>query len=228
MQQGEVSGGISARTFYFNPFNDDGTINYDSQEVVFDISWNQPTDYNFNTGLMEVNNTGVTPGGKPRTQPQFNFTYTAIKCKNIFSKGRFEQDLEGRLLIEYEKNSTPATATDASRPAATVASAKAPAPAQIRAADASIAAGILADTRGSTTGLEFGGNDEVLLATGTAVTTPTQQDSAPQPQPAPPPKAPTSDGRIQSSFVGRPSPFAGRVSPFAPNTQAPQQIAKDD
>jgi len=112
MQQGEISSGVSARTFNFNPFNDDGTINYDSQEVVFDISWNQPTDYDLDTGLMEVNNTGIKPGGTPRTQPQNNFTYTAIKCKNIFSKGRFEQELEGRLLIEYEKNSTP---TDAGR-----------------------------------------------------------------------------------------------------------------
>jgi len=112
MQQGEISSGVSARTFNFNPFNDDGTINYDSQEVVFDISWNQPTDYDLDTGLMEVNNTGIKPGGTPRTQPQNNFTYTAIKCKNIFSNGRFEQELEGRLLIEYEKNSTP---TDAGR-----------------------------------------------------------------------------------------------------------------
>jgi len=110
MQQGEVAAGVSAANFNFSPFNDDGTINYDSQEVVFDISWNQPEDYNFNTGLVEVNNTGIKPGGKPRTQPQLNFTYTAIKCKNIFSKGRFEQDLEGRLLIEYEKNPSPTNA----------------------------------------------------------------------------------------------------------------------
>lgn len=114
MQQGEVATGVNARNFNFNPFNDDGTINYDSQEVVFDISCNQPTDYDLNTGLMDVNKTGIRPGGTPRTQPQFNFTYTAIKCKNIFSKGRFEQDLEGRLLIEYEQNST---VTDAGRAA---------------------------------------------------------------------------------------------------------------
>jgi hypothetical protein len=114
MQQGEISAGVSARTFNFSPFNDDGTINYDSQEVVFDISWNQPADYDLDTGLVEVNNTGIKPGGTPRTQPQNNFTYTAIKCKNIFSKGRFEQELEGRLLIEYEKNLSP---TDAGRAA---------------------------------------------------------------------------------------------------------------
>lgn len=112
MQQGEVSGGVSASTFNFAPFNNDGTINYDSQEVVFDISWNQPQDYDYNTGLMDLARTGVKPNGTYSTQPQFNFTYTAIKCRNIFSKGRFEQELEGRLLVEYEKTST---ATDAGR-----------------------------------------------------------------------------------------------------------------
>jgi hypothetical protein len=214
MQQGEVAAGVSAANFNFSPFNDDGTINYDSQEVVFDISWNQPDDYNFNTGLVEVNNTGVAPGGKPRTQPQLNFTYTAIKCKNIFSKGRFEQDLEGRLLIEYEKNSTPAAVADAGRPAATVASAKAPTPARVRAANTSIAAGILADTRGSSIGAEFGGNDEVLLATGTSVTTPNQSDSAPQPRPAPPPQSPTSSGDLEFGA------FSGALDVIAPPLNA--------
>jgi hypothetical protein len=112
MQQGEVAEGVSARNFNFDPFNNDGTINYDSQEVVFDVSWNQPTDYDLNTGLADPNQTGVRPNGTPRNQPQLNFTYTAIKCKNILSKGRFEQELEGRLLIEYEKNKQ---ATDAGR-----------------------------------------------------------------------------------------------------------------
>lgn len=107
MQQGEVATGVSARTFNFDPFNDDGTINYDSQEVVFDISWNQPQDYDMNTGLMDIARTGIKDDGTYSTQPQFNFTYTAIKCKNIFSKGKFEQELEGRLLIEYEKNPQP-------------------------------------------------------------------------------------------------------------------------
>jgi len=104
MQQGEVATGVSARNFNFSPFNNDGTINYDSQEVVFDISWNQPQDYDLNTGLVDLNRTDVKPDGTYNTLPQYNFTYTAIKCKNIFSKGRFEQELEGRLLIDFEAN----------------------------------------------------------------------------------------------------------------------------
>ena len=96
MQQGEVGVGMIANAFNFNPYLADGTINYDSQEVVFDVNFNAPQDYDFNTGVVNVNaNTG---------KPQESFTYTAIKCKNIFSKGRFEQQLEGRLLIEFAKD----------------------------------------------------------------------------------------------------------------------------
>ena len=98
MQQGEVAGGITGNNFSFSPFNSDGGINFDSQEVVFDISWNRPSDYDFNTGLMDINASSTK-----NNQPQENATYTAIKCKNFFSKGRFEQELEGRLLIEFEK-----------------------------------------------------------------------------------------------------------------------------
>lgn len=99
MQQGEAATGITSRTFDFNPFNPDGTINYDSQEIVFDVSWNRPADYNMNTGLMEVN-----ANNTKNNEPHENATYTAIKCKNIFSHGRFEQELEGRLLIEFNTN----------------------------------------------------------------------------------------------------------------------------
>jgi hypothetical protein len=115
MQQGEVTQGVSAATFNFAPFTNDGTINYDSQEVVFDISWNQPQDYDLNTGIVDLNATNPNPDGSYNTQPQYNFTYTAITCKSIFSKGRFEQEIEGRLLMEFERNLPP---TDGGRPVA--------------------------------------------------------------------------------------------------------------
>ena len=60
--------------------------------MIFDISWNQPQDYDFSVGIMNVNN----QQGRARQ----NYTYTAVKCVNFFSKGRFEQELEGKLLVE--------------------------------------------------------------------------------------------------------------------------------
>ena len=108
MQQGEVTRGITAKSFNFSPFNPDGGINYDSQEVVFAVQWNRPSDYNMGTGVMDVtaNNVNGTPaiGVTSGSQPQESFTYTAIKVKNSFAKGRFEQEIEGRLLVEYYDN----------------------------------------------------------------------------------------------------------------------------
>jgi len=101
MQQGEVGLGQLARNFNFSPFLPDGSINYDSQAIMFDISFNQPTDYDFNTGVVNVNAHNSSSG-----LPQEHYTYTATRCKNIFSKGRFEQELEGKLLIEYNQSPT--------------------------------------------------------------------------------------------------------------------------
>lgn len=227
MQQGEVAEGVDAKTFNFDPFNDDGTINYDSQEVVFDISWNQPSDYDFNTGLAELNRSEVREDGTYARQPQFNYTYTAIKCKNIFSKGRFEQELEGRLLIEYESKPT---STDAGRPAATADTAKKPSAAQIRAADTSIAATIASNTRGSSIGSEFGGTDELLLATGSAAPTPGTPPSAPTPLPAPPALPSTSDADISSILIPAPLPASSapaNVQEFASIQQIQTAIARN-
>jgi len=180
MQQGEVAEGVNARNFNFDPFNNDGTINYDSQEVVFDISWNQPADYDLNTGLADPNQTGIRPNGTPRNQPQQNFTYTAIRCKNIFSKGRFEQELEGRLLIEYEKNKQ---ASDAGR--------------QIAGNP-----GTPNGTRSSASADDINNgwvDQDGLLVQRADIATQdqnNQNDAAPQLLNSPPPESPTSDGDI--------------------------------
>jgi len=97
MQQNEVGPGIGAvANFNFEPFNSDGGINYDSQQIVFDISWNRPADYNFATGITDITTNRYG-------EPLENVSYTAIQCKSIFSKGRFEQEIEGRALIEFDK-----------------------------------------------------------------------------------------------------------------------------
>lgn len=118
LQQGEASGGITNGQFTFAPFNADGSINYDSQEIVFDISWNQPQDYDFSTGVMNVNN----QQGLSRQ----NNTYTATAVKSFFSKGRFEQELKGKQILESAQleQQTPVVVP----PAPPKAAPKAPAP----------------------------------------------------------------------------------------------------
>jgi len=108
MQQGEVAFGVNTKNFDFGPFNADGTINYDSQQVTYSVSFNQPTDYDFNTGIMNTNSGSGAP--------QATFTFQAKTCKNIFSKGRFEQELTGALIpltnsAPVSTNNRPSTVT---------------------------------------------------------------------------------------------------------------------
>jgi hypothetical protein len=98
LQQGEVSTGISAQQFSFAPFNLDGGINFDSQEVLFDIGWNQPQDYNMETGVMNTSN----QDGRNKQ----NNTYQAIDCRSFFSKGKFEQEIMGKQFVEFRKATT--------------------------------------------------------------------------------------------------------------------------
>ena len=103
LQQGEVSTGISAQQFSFSPFNLDGGINFDSQEVLFDIGWNQPQDYNMETGVMNTSN--------QEGRSIQNNTYLAIECRSFFSKGKFEQELMGKQFVEFNKNNLRTTTT---------------------------------------------------------------------------------------------------------------------
>ena len=107
MQQGEVGLGVSARTFDFNPYNSDGSINYDSQAVMFSVAFNTPVDYDLSTGLMNTNTQNRNG------QPQEYYTFTAIKCKNIFSRGKFEQEIEGKLVLEKNTQSNQSAAPTA-------------------------------------------------------------------------------------------------------------------
>ena len=92
LQQGEAAAGANSFNFNFNPFNPDGGINFDAQEIVFDLQWNTVADYDVNgTGLASPNKTPNT------AQASQTYTYTATEVTSKFSKGKFEQDLRGKL-----------------------------------------------------------------------------------------------------------------------------------
>lgn len=184
LQQGEVSTGINWPNFNFNPFNADGGINFESQQVLFDISFNQPTDYNFNTGLMDVNSNNTPTNGPLGGLPQSNFTYVANRVKSIFSKGVFKQQLEGKLkldstapksgLITNVAQPTPATTTTNSRTSSTNETDINKGTTRITSVEE-----IQYDAMGNPIG-------SVELDTG----------AIKAPQPAPPPRAPTSSGPL--------------------------------
>lgn len=192
MQQGEASFGVNAQTFDFKPFNSDGGINFDSQEVVFTVSFSRPTDYNFSTGVMNTTNSGA---------PQETFAFRAKSCKNMFSKGKFTQELVGSLITD---TATTPKAIPANRRLAT--------------------SSIPTSSRDTTNSL-ISAEDEVnpdLWNDGTASTDEEKQDQGnlPSPQPSPPAEDPTSSGDIDV--------FAGLSGSEAGQQSTPQLIARDD
>jgi hypothetical protein len=108
LAQGEAFSALSSNdTNYFKAFLPDGTINYDSQQILFEVAFNAPRDYNLGTGLMQpsadkLNSTTQldqvtqTPG-----TAQFSRIYIAKECISHFVKGKFTQELKGSLMIFY-------------------------------------------------------------------------------------------------------------------------------
>lgn len=208
MQQGEAAQGVNASTFNFNPFNPDGTINYDSQEVTFKVNFNRPTDYNFNTGIMNTNSaTGA---------PQETFTFIAKSCKNVFSKGQFTQELVGSLLTET--NTTQSTSSTANGRSAL------PAPGSSRNSDQfdQLNSGIQRFDDGS---FMQTFDDGSILATDVEGNV----TSIPSPQPAAEPTPATSNGDILTDPIDAP-PTADQTELGTPitTTNPPQYIARDD
>jgi hypothetical protein len=93
IQQGSLCGGITETDLSVTPFDVDGTINFDSSQVLFEVAWQRPEDYNINTGLANpYARTGNTPG-----QPVQTNVYQAVKVTNELHGGKFEQTITGIL-----------------------------------------------------------------------------------------------------------------------------------
>lgn len=95
IQQGSATGIADPATYSTDAFGPDGTINFDAQDVLFEIAWQRPEDYSQDTGLAD-------PYSRTQTsfrdrEPIQSVIYRARKCTSYFNQGRFEQDLEGTL-----------------------------------------------------------------------------------------------------------------------------------
>lgn len=94
IQQGSIAEGVDAAEFEYNAFLNDGTINFDSQQILFEIAWQRPTDYDLNTGLADPY---ATRNGQ--REPQQSYIYQATKVTSEFRQGRFEQVVDGTLYL---------------------------------------------------------------------------------------------------------------------------------
>ena len=99
IQQGSLTGRLTnGKDFSILPFLPDGTINYDAAQVMFEVSWQRPEDYDLTTGLADPY---ARPGNASR-QPQQSNVYVATKVMHEFRGGKFEQVING-VLFNYPK-----------------------------------------------------------------------------------------------------------------------------
>jgi len=117
LQQGEAFATPAKTNFGFGAFLSDGTINFESQQILFEILINTPGDYDLNTGLMDPNQRSVTfqSQRQPGSSRQ-SYIYRANECVSEFSKGKFTQTIKGTLMT-YIQDQTMKSAADAGRPA---------------------------------------------------------------------------------------------------------------
>jgi hypothetical protein len=108
IQQGSLAGGVNTQEFGYSAFLPDGTINFDASQVMFEIAWQRPEDYNLSTGLADPY---ARPGNEAR-QPQQSNVYHCVRVVSEFKAGKFEQTLEGALFMfpVPSGNNTAATA----------------------------------------------------------------------------------------------------------------------
>ena len=95
IQQGSISGGVTVKEFSYSPFFPDGTINFDAEQVMFEISWQRPKDYDITTGLADP-----YAGGNAKDRlPIQSTVYQATRVISEFRQGKFEQTIEGSLFM---------------------------------------------------------------------------------------------------------------------------------
>jgi hypothetical protein len=205
LQQGECGLGVSAKTFNFNPFTPDGSINFDAQSVMFDVSFNQPVDYDFNTGIMNTNTMNR------QGLPQEHYTFTAVECKSFFSKGRFEQELTGKLLTGEMKKTSGANGAGRALPTASATNTRT----SPRTAEQIVAEQNASFEYGTTEGSE---QTRMLAEQDAGLFDEPKQP--PTTQPATPPEPPTSSGDIDYN--------TGLASAGEEVATPPQDIVKDD
>ena len=100
IQQGSFAFGIDPQNFDAGVFLPDGTINFDARQILFEVAWQRPEDYDLGSGLAD-------PYAKSSSrQPIQSRVYTASKVTSMFERGSFTQNLEGLLYFFMKPNAT--------------------------------------------------------------------------------------------------------------------------
>jgi hypothetical protein len=226
LQQGEASFSAPGKgSFNASAFLPDGTINMDSQQILFEVVINTPTDYDLSTGLMDVNNRNnnqINNQGKPLNE---SYAYIMNECVSEFVKGKFTQNIKGTLL----QRTTPKTAAADGRSGGGLGGLLGSAAGAVNNlfnSTASRSTGIPQD-QADVQNSENSDDGFVQSSTGLNVLAEESTDTGdengiPSPQPSAEPGDPTSTGDIDYS-----AGLAGDDTGAGVNTE-PQLIAQDD
>lgn len=119
IQQGSVVSQIDPGKPDYNPFNADGSINFDTNDVLFEIAWQRPEDYDLYTGQADPY--ARTQNIFGNREPRQSVIYRVKTVVNEFKQGRFQQRINGVLyrwpVRRPDPNANP-TATSAAAAAA--------------------------------------------------------------------------------------------------------------
>ena len=102
-------------------FAPDGSISFETGDVLFEMVWQRPEDYNIDTGLADPYSGGYSGNTNTTREAIQSRTYYAIKVLSEFRGGKFEQTVEGTLfLFPKPKSSSSAAAAAATGASASV------------------------------------------------------------------------------------------------------------
>lgn len=91
IQQGSMAGRVNTKDFSYSAFLPDGTINFDAQQVMYEVAWQRPNDYDLNTGLADP----YAGGDTKNRLPIQSSVYLATRVISEFKQGKFEQTIKG-------------------------------------------------------------------------------------------------------------------------------------
>jgi hypothetical protein len=80
-------------------FAPDGSISFETGDVLFEMVWQRPEDYNIDTGLADPYSGGYSGNTNTTREAIQSRTYYAVKVVSEFRGGKFEQTIEGTLFL---------------------------------------------------------------------------------------------------------------------------------
>ena len=87
-------------------FEPDGSISFDSQDVLFEVVWQRPEDYDLEKGVADPYSGGYSGNQNSARIPIQSRVYTAVKVISDFKNGAFEQTIHGSIYLLPKPNKT--------------------------------------------------------------------------------------------------------------------------